>query len=55
MMIDEYKEEFEAWIEGYRPGSDLDVYEEDGIWPGQYEDYVVQCCWEAWKAALRAE
>jgi hypothetical protein len=45
------RQRFEAWAKDRPREFDLDIQTDMGAWPGQYDDYNVQCAWEAWQAA----
>ena len=47
---DERREAFEAWASLPPREWCLERQGPNGVWPGQYHSYAVQCAWEAWKA-----
>ena len=54
--MDEMRKAFEAWATAAPRGWGARRYMSSEMpWPGEYQEYRVQCAWEAWQDACAAE
>lgn len=54
-QVEKWRVEFELWGKNPPRNFNLEVYCDNSSWPGQYRAYNVQCAWEAWCEAKRAQ